>query len=391
MAKLFLLIFLLFEIEEPAIFEIVYPKAELKIDIDKKILALLKVSMEIDEQGNVKEFKYLESENIEKEKIDYFFNFFKEQLLGKKIKPMKKNGKAIPCTYIYSFSWVLYYPPPEIHHYFDEKNKKIEILKTLRGSVEEREIYEKELIQKAINLLKSYDIDQTFLDGITYIFAKDSINIEAVQNEVLNYYDFFIKNYGKFLSHQIDLKHTIFFFPNKKLFFYFLEKENLPNWADGLYIGPLRIIFTVSSFEKRYFEVFFHEEAHFLINNFLFENKSIPLFLREGMADFFLFLYDENIERWEEYKNILRKERNKKNLLSFLFLWEKEGKKRDKEIKNFYAFSWAFFKFISLKENFSDFIFDLKKFNFTKEIFEKHFGKWQDVEKEFSLFLRKNF
>lgn len=391
MAKLFLLIFLLFEIEEPVIFEIIYPKAELKIDIDKKILAVLKVSMDIDEYGNVKEFKYLESENIEKEKIDYFFNFFKEQLLGKRIKPMKKDGKAIPCTYIYSFSWVLYYPPPEIHHYIDEKRRKIEILKTIRGNTEEREVYEKELIKEATDLLKNYEIAQTFLDGITYIFVKNFINIEALHNEVSNYQSFFIKAHKEFLSDEIDLKHTIFFFPNKKLFFYFLEKENLPNWADGLYIGPLRIIFTVSSFEKRYFEVFFHEEAHFLINNFLFENKSIPLFLREGMADFFLFLYNENIERWKEYENLLKKEKNKKNLLSFLLLWENENKKNDKEIKKFYAFSWAFLKFISLKENFSDFIFDLKKFGFTKETFEKHFGKWQEIEKEFSLFLKKSF
>lgn len=391
MVKLFLLFFLLIDLEEPVIFEITYPKPELKIDIDKRVVAILKVKMEVDEYGFVKKFEYLESENIEKERIEYFFNFFKAQLLGKKIKPMKKNGKAIPCTYVYSFSWVLYYPPPEIHHYFDKKSRQIEILKTIRGNIEERGVYEKELIKKATNLLKNYEIAQTFLDGITYIFVKNSINIEAIHSEVLNYYDFFIKKYGNFLSNEINLKQTIIFFPNKKIFYDFLEKENLPKWVDGLYIGPLRIIFTVSSFEKRYFEVFLHEEAHFLINNFMFENKSIPLFLREGLADFFLFLYDENIERWKEYKNILRKEKNKKNLLSFLLLWESEGKKSDKELKNFYAFSWAFLKFISLKENFSDFIFDLKKFGFTKEIFEKNFGNWQNIEKEFSLFLKKKF
>lgn len=391
MVSIFLLFFLLFDIEEPVIFEIKYPEAKLKIDIDKRVVAILKVKMEVDEYGFVKKFEYLESENIEKEKIEYFFNFFKAQLLGKRIKPMKNNGKAIPCTYIYSFSWILYYPPPEMHYVNNNKSKKIDILKTLRGSIEEREVYEKELIKKATDLLKNYEISQTFLDGITYIFVKNSINIEAIHNEVLNYYDFFIKKYGKFLSNNINLKQTIIFFPNKKIFYDFLEKENLPKWADGLYIGPLRIIFTVSSFEKRYFEVFLHEEAHFLINNFLFENKSISLFLREGLADFFLFLYNENIERWKEYKNILRKEKNKKDILAFLFLWEEKGNKNDKNIKNFYAFSWAFSKFISLKENFSNFIFDLKKNGFTKEIFEKYYGNWKDIEKEFSLFLKKNF
>ncbi len=387
-------LYLLFEIEEPIIGNIKYPESKLKLDIDKRVVAVLKVKMEVNEEGKVEKFEYISSENIEKDKIDYFFNFFKEQFLNKKIKPMKKDGKPIPCTFIYSFSWILYYPPPEVHYYGRDGKEKKFFLKTIKGKEEEIEVYEKNLEEKAKNLIKSYGLSIFSADRITYFYPLFFKEIKYFHIEIMDFIGHFKKTYNKYLKEEINYEHKIFLFPDKKTLSKFLKEEDFPFWADGLYIGPLKLIFTLLPVEKKYLDVLLHEEAHFLINNLLFENKNMPLFLREGFAENLLYSYKKEIYgkeemiRWEEYKKILKKEKNKKEILVYLFFFDPEGEKSEKETKRFYAFSWAFLEFISKEENFSNFIIEMKKEGFSKEIFENNFGNWEKIEKKFREFIK---
>lgn len=383
----FLLIFL-FEIEEPILDNILYPEPEFRKDIKKRIIAVLKVKMEIDEEGFVREFKYLESENIEKERVDYFFNFFKNQILGKKIKPMKKNGKPIKCTYIYSFSWLLYYPPPETH--FISSNGKKKILKTPMGVLKEKEVYEKEIKDKAIDILKGYGLYIASIDGINYystIFFKEIENLHFEIKEMINY---FIKIYRDFLDENLNFEHDIYIFPAKKVLKKFLKDENLPSWADGVYIDQVKAIFLVAPHEENQKEILLHEELHFLFNTILFKGRHYPNFLREGFAEAFLEKYKEfkreKSQRWKEYKLILKGQKFKENFLQYLIFWEENGKE---ESKKFYSLSWAFLKFLEERENFKNFIIDLKENGFSKEMFEDYFGNWEGIELEFKKFLKE--
>lgn len=395
MAYLFLF-FLLFKIEEPIIEGIKYPESQLKLDIERRVVATLKVKMEIDEKGNVLDFQYLESEGIEKERIDYFFNFFKKQLLGKRIIPMKKDGIPVACSFIYSFSWVLYYPPPEIHYVGGREKEKINLLKTLSGNVKEKEEYERNLSHKAKEYIKSYGLGSFFSDGISYYYPLFLKEIKYIHLEILSFIDFFKKVYANYLKENLNFEQEIFFFPNSKTLSKFLKDEGFPQWADGLYIGPLKLIFSIVPVEEPLWDVFLHEEAHFLMNFILFENRNLPLFLKEGMAENLLFLYKkefkkDKLERWEEYKRALRREKIEKNVLSYLFFWNPEEEKKEKESKKFYAHAWAFMEFLRGEENFSKFIEKLQKEGFSKENFEESFGKWEEIEKKFVNYLKKNF
>lgn len=389
--------FLLFQIEEPYLGKIKYPETETKNGIDKRIVSDLKVKMEIDENGIINSFEYIESKNIEKERILEFFNFFKVQLLGKKVKPMLKDGKPTPCTYIYTFSWILYYAPPEIHFVSSKDSSKKNILKTLKGDEKEIEIYEKELEEKAKKIIEPYGLFINDLERIRYFSSNNLKEIEKLDKELKDFIYFFQKSYFNLLDENLNFEQKIFLFPEKKLLLKFLKEEKLPLWADGIYIGPLRSIFTIYPFEKRLMDVFLHEEAHFLINNLLFKNNDLPLFLREGFAEYFLYLYknqnysEENIERFKEYKNLINKEKKEKGILSYLFMWDSEKEKKEKDTKKFYAFSFAFIEFISKKENFQKFIYDLKNNGFSKEIFEENFGSQVIIEKEFLDFLKLRY
>jgi len=389
-------LFLLFEIEEPVIEIIKYPESKLNLNVNKRVVAVLKVQMEVDKNGKVEKFEYLDSENIEKDKIDYFFNFFKEQLLGKKIKPMKKNGEPISCTFIYSFSWILYYPPPEIHYYGRNGKEKRTFLKTIKGKEEEVEVYEKELEEKAKNLIKFYGLSIFSADGITYFYPLFFKEIKYFHIEIMDFIKYFKKKYDKYLNEGMNFEHKIFLFPDKKTLSNFLKDNDFPFWADGLYIGPLKLIFAILPENEKYLDVLLHEEAHFLINNLIFENKNMSLFLREAFAENLLYFYKkekdgkEKMTRFEEYKKILKKEKNKKEILPYLFLFDPEGKKDEKETKKFYAFSWAFLEFLSMKENYPNFINEMKKDGFSKEIFEENFGNWEKIEGEFEEFVKNN-
>lgn len=395
MAYLFLF-FLLFKIEEPIIEGINYPESQLKLDIKKRVVADLKVKMEIDEKGIVQSFDYIDSENIEKERIEYFFKFFKDQLLGRKVKPMKKDGKPVACTYIYIFSWVLYYPPPEVHYVGTKGKEKLNLLKTLSGDEREIEEYEKYLIEKAKDHIKPYGLGSFFSDGISYHYPLFLKEIKYIHLEILSLIDFFKKIYSNYLKENLNFEQEIFFFPNSKTLSKMLKEEGFPQWADGLYIGPLKLIFSIIPQEEPYWDVFLHEEAHFLINYVLFENKNLPLFLKEGLAENLLFLYKrefkkDKLQRWEEYKRFLKIEKIEKNILSYLFLWDPDRVKKERESKKFYAYSWAFIEFLSKGENFPDFINRLKKDGFSRENFEECFGKWEGVEKNFLKYIKEKF
>ncbi len=389
--KLFFLFFIFsFQIEEPILEDIIYPKSELKLNIENRIVANLKVEMEIDEEGRVLKFSFLGSENIEKERIDHFFNFFKNQIWGKKVKHCIKDGKPVRCIYIYIFSWVLYYPPPEVHYQFYNGELKKEFIKTLKGDEKSRKEYEKELEGDALKILNKFGLKEE--EDEEFKIYSNLNNLEIVFQELKSFKKFFFKYY-KLKDEKKFPKQKIFLFPNKKTLNNFLEDNKLPQWADGLYIGALNLIFSLIPIEKKNKEVFLHEIAHFLINRVLFENKYLPIFLREGFAENLLYEYmnekKEDLTRWEGYKSLIKRDKKNYGILSFLFFWDNLEKVKEKESQKFYAYSWAFIRYLKSKENYEDFVNFLKEEGFSKESLEIYYGSYLEIEEDFKDFLRK--
>jgi len=449
---IFLILFLLFQTnqfdEYPSFGVLEYPEPEIKEGVNEIIYGILKIKMDIDADGLISSVQLLESENIPKEKIDYYFNFFKKQLEGRIGTPAKKNGKPISCTYIHFFSFLLYYFPKVTYvEATQTKEEEIENIKEERKDLMERRIvpiefisgekitkiltpdgrvvpiedFKKELHIKAKELLQKDKLREIRKGSVIYITDSSSkLDDEFYINALVVIHRYFYEFFKPLIDKDPFLPfHYAYIFENKNSYEEFKKIMGTPKWADGNYLGNIMILSSCTCFENPLLirETLIHEEVHYLVEQILFKGIQIPKWINEGISEFFAQSYIDSggkmhlgklntkiyrhkisgkiyLSRANFYRDlILNMEKNEREkIIERIFQGSFDIKKEssEKDIENFYTFSWAFFNFISKDKNkVIDFLREIKNGKKYEQILAEFYGSSEKVKKEFLKFVKK--
>ena len=449
MAPVFLALALVFaaESQSPELPQVRYPAWEQKDDIRRRVDAHLTLQMEIAADGVISRVTFIAQENIPAERLENYVESFKSQLEGRKAKPAMRDGRAIACTYKHIFVWPLFVPPPERHRYpEDEPRRRSEMdgegapteavklrevehrsyVDTPDGREIPMETFKAELDSKARSLMNSAAIRERKDGPMLLCTDEPSAEQMAFTTDILRALPVTFSTLFKNVlpPHPALPEFTVYLFHSPGALAQFQKALGVPHWADGSYMGALKILAASisSGHPYRTREILIHEETHFLVRELLIPKTACPVWLNEGLAEVFSgsridraghmtfsaidageYLDKRTGRVWmsrsEIHRRLLVEEHSalKGNVLKRLLTGDLDpGENTPEEaIRRFYACAWAFTRFligdgnIAVRREFLDLIAALNAGRDARTVLLASYSTYEDMEKMFWKAVRK--
>jgi hypothetical protein len=435
------------ETQPPELPQVRYPVWKQKDDIKRRVDAHLTLQMEIAADGAISRVIYLEQEKIPEDQVEGFVLFFRTQLEGRKAKPAFQDGKAVACTYKYIFVWPLFVPPPEKHHYPDDYLRQkeaaprggepAEIIKLLEverlpyiRTPDGREIpleqFRSELDAAARRLMDARGLRQVTEGPMTLLTDDPSADAVAFYTGILKALpSTFARPFKPVLPDPPSIPaFKCYLFRSPMALPEFQKALGVPHWADGAYLGSLKILAASSSGGHPYRtrEVLIHEETHFMVHELLTPKVTCPVWLNEGLAELFSgsridregrmvfsaidpgeYLDKRSGKVWIPCSALHRRllwetrSRLKGILLRPLLSGAMDPREESTEeaLRQFYAASWAFVRFLAgdektaVKPEFLDLLRAINEGKDARVFLLTQYGTTAEMEKAFWKAIKK--
>jgi hypothetical protein len=433
------LLLLAAEFTAPALPRVEYPPPEVQPDLRHRLDARLTLTMEVAADGLVTKVAFESQENLPEGAVDGTVAFFRGQLEGKRARPAERDGRPIACTYRHIFVWPLAYPPPQEFRYPDDLPRNgqysedlpdlprtrirldtappVPLVSTPDGRQVTVEAFLDELDAKARALMDPAAF-HTVREGPLTVATDETDGamvelclavLKAVPVE-------FARVFRPLLPEAPAVPgFRVYLFRRPQDFLEFQGALGVPRWADGAYLGTLRLLSasTGQGHPWRTREVLIHEQVHALVREILLPRASAPVWLNEGLAEVFAgSRIDEKgrmlfgtVERKEAVDRRTGKTWTGRSRLHQIYLWEKQSALKgrlipsllydrwapaedlnEREIQRFYASSWAL-TLLLLGDDpavpdpaFLDFVRDLRAGFQAPQAFTARFGPWDAVD-----------
>jgi len=407
------------ELTAPALPRVDYPPAEVREDIKHRVDAKLTLTMEVAADGLISKVELVTQENLPAASVETTVEFFRGQLEGKRAGPAEQDGRPVACTYRYIFVWPLAYPPPEEHHYPDDLPRNGQYFDDLPdlprpairldvappvpmvGTPDGREIpverFREELDTRARALLAPATLreiregplelltDES--DAALVDFCVSTLRAAPVE---------FVRVFAPVLPEKPSIPpYRVYLFRRPQDLMEFQKSMGVPRWADGAYLGTLRILSasTGQGHPYRAREVLIHEQVHALVRELLLPRDTAPVWLNEGLAEIFAGSRIDDkgrmafgtVDRQETLDRRTGKVWSARSRLHLIYLWDKRSALKgrlapgllygrwspgedldDRELQRFYAAAWGLTRLL-LREDpthppaaFLDYIRDLR-------------------------------
>ena len=441
---------LLFAVEftAPVLPRVDYPPAAVREGIRHRVDAKLTLKMDIAADGAITNVGLVAQENLPADALDPTVAFFRAQLEGKTARPAERDGKPVACTYRHIFVWTLAYPPPTEYRYPDDLPRNgqyfedlpdlprprirldatppVPLVETPDGRQVPVEQFRGELDARARALLAPAPLKEVREgplelltdepDAAMVDFCLDILRAAPVQ---------FVRIFAPVLPEQPSIPpYRAYLFRRPQDQMEFQKAMGVPRWADGAYLGTLRILSasTGQGHPWRAREVLIHEQVHALVRELLLPRTTAPAWLNEGLAEVFAGSRIDDKGRMAfgtvERKEALDRRTGKvwvaRSRLHLLYLWDRQSALKGRlvpgllydrwspgedlsegEVQRFYAAAWGLTRMLLGDDPahppaaFLDYIRDLREGKGAREAFIARFGPLEDVDRALWKALRK--
>lgn len=433
----------------PALPRVEYPAAAVREGLRQRLDAKLTLTMEIAANGLISQVEVLSHENLPAEELASAVAFFKAQLEGKRaLRPAEQDGKPVACTYRHIFVWTVAYPPPTEYRYPDDLPRDgqyfedlpdlprarirldvappVPLVETPDGRAVPVERFREELDAKARSLMDPASLreiregplglltDET--DAATLDFCLATLKAVPVE---------FVRVFAPVLPQAPSIpSYRAYLFRRPQDLMEFQKAMGVPRWADGAYLGTLRVLSasTGHGHPYRVREVLVHEQVHALVRELLLPRTAAPMWLNEGLAEVFAgSRIDEKgrmafgtVDRKEALDRRSGKVWTARSRLHLLYLWDRQSALKGRlaaglvydrwspgedlsegELQRFYAASWGLTRAL-LGEGpalpapaFLDYLRDLQGGVTARAAFAARFGSFEEAESKLWKALRK--
>ncbi len=447
MAPLFALLFAL-EFTAPAIPRVEYPPAAVREDLRHRVDAKLTLTMAIAADGLIGQVAFESQENLPPGEVGAVVEFFRAQLEGGRARPAERNGKPVACTYRHIFVWPLYHPPPEEYRYPDDLPRggqyyedlpdlprprirldaapPVPLVSTPDGREVTVERFRAELDAKARSLMDPAALHEVRDGPLTMVTDEpDAATVDFCLAVLKAVPVEFVRVFAPLMPQTpaVPVTHAYLFRRPQDLA-EFQSALGVPRWADGAYLGTLRLLSasTGQGHLYRTREILIHEQVHALVRELLLPRTTAPVWLNEGLAEVFAgSRIDETgrmafgtVERKEFLDRRTGRAWTARSRLHQVYLWDRQRALRGRlvpglifdrwspeedlnggELQRFYASAWALTRLLLGDDParpapaFLDYIRDLRAGRPAQSAFTVRFGPIEGVDRALWKALRK--
>ena len=441
---------LLFAVEftAPALPRLEYPPAAVRENLKHRVDAKLTLSMEIAADGRISKVAFESQENLPADALEATVAFFRGQLEGKLARPAERDGRSVACTYRHIFVWPLAYPPPAEYRYPDDLPRDgqyqedlpdlprsrirldgappVPLVETPDGRAIPVERFREELDAKARAVMDPASLRELRDGPLTLLTDEtDAATLDLCLATLKALPVEFARVFALVLPQAPAIPaYRAFLFRRPGGLVEFQAAMGVPRWADGAYLGTLRVLSASTGHGHPYRarEVLIHEQVHALVRELLLPRTSAPAWLNEGLAEVFAgSRIDEKgkmtfgmVDRKEALDRRTGKVWTARSRLHLLYLWDKQSALKgrlaaglvydrwspgedlsERELQRFYAASWGLTRALLGDDPahpapaFIDYLRDLQGGAPSRAAFTARFGSLEDAEKTLWKALRK--
>lgn len=436
------------EFTAPALPRVEYPPARVREDLSHRVDAKMTLQMGIAADGTITGVVLVEQENLPAPAVEKTVAFFRDQLEGARARPAERDGRPVACTYKHVFVWPLYYPPPEEHHFPDDLPRNgqyyedlpdlprprirldtapaVPLVGTPDGRMVPVEEFRTELDAKARALMDHGAFREVREGPLTLLTDEPEREVVDLAADTLRALPaVFAGVFGPLLKEAPAFPpYRAYLFRRPADLVEFQSALGVPRWADGAYLGTLRLLSatTGQGHPYRAREILIHEQVHALVREFLLPRATVPVWLNEGLAEVFAgSRIDEKgrmlfgtVERKEFADRRSGMRWSARSRLHQLYLWDRQSALKgrlvpgllyerwtpaedlqEREVQRFYAAAWALTRLLLGEDPerpspaFLDFIRDLRAGMSPRAAFASRFGSMEETDRALWRALRK--